>query len=90
MKHTVGKWVVAKTPNDDHNFCIACGYFRVAEINICDEQLSNAKLIAAAPELLHSLNLMIDSFGHYDLELTDKEGMDAIKKSKQIIKQATS
>lgn len=62
------------------------------------ENRENAKLIVDAgnirqqvncelPELVTLLQDVLDSFGHYDLELTDEKGLETINKIKSALKQ---
>lgn len=69
MKHTKGEWSFG------HNVGVYSGNTHIADINPVengfDETLANAKLIAAAPDLLEALKLMVDVVdGNYS-EATD-------------------
>tara|TARA_R110002020_G_scaffold8028_3_gene33068 strand:+ start:908 stop:1186 length:279 start_codon:yes stop_codon:yes gene_type:complete len=46
------------------------------------------KLFIASPDVLNALELMVESFGYYDLELTDNKGMFAIESAKKAIEKA--
>lgn len=101
MKHNDGEWkagenhttvisdsasnlIMGVTEGEIRNY----GGFLIGEsISPC-----NINIIVNAPAMLKALELMIDSFGHYDLELSvvDEEGMQAIKQAKEAIQKAKS
>lgn len=69
--HTPGPWHARPRPpqniNSEHNgdpFTIASGEMFVAAIKTHPESEANARLIAAAPELLEALEALTDSFIH--------------------------
>lgn len=75
-KHTPGPWVIIPGGDEWSSGRIATiepkpetmvetNYWTVAEVNYRrDEHLSNAKLIAAAPDLLIALKLALDALAH--------------------------
>ena len=96
MKHTQGEWKVKLWPDKDLGF-VATSIETVPESNkfsICDvygnntkEQQANAKLIAAAPDLLNALNELRLKIGN--LYPTDKRFRAEYKKAMAAIKKAT-
>jgi len=80
MKHTKGEW---KFESDGFNtFRISCGGFRLLKFRPFEEAEANAKLMAAAPDLLEALIQIV----HMDDELCK---CPACKIGKPIIKKAT-
>lgn len=93
-KHTKGEWIVA--PNGTHiivinevfkSLIIAETDFNIQTIgrSKCE---ANAKLIAAAPEMLKALMDVESNLGYYDLELLDESALQAIENAKKAIKKA--
>lgn len=80
-KHTQGEWVVKSNPE----LCwVESKTHRIATVSFGNE--ANAKLIAAAPELLEALIEIVESM---DLEMRFNQ-LDQYQKAKQAIKKATS
>jgi len=98
MKHTKGNWKI--DIEVDGNLWIGSDNKTSMIANVCsgfngatklyepeDDELANAKLIAAAPELLKELNNMIKVYGWTDM--LEGEEQDAIGTAKEAIKKAT-
>ena len=77
MTHTPGPWEVEKIQRGDYRVAIsseesevACAYHMTDDpINADLECIANAKLIAAAPELLEGLKNAVQHIGCYQLQL---------------------
>ena len=101
MKHTQGKWEISKRTPKAINIIgrskTICnirqdGRSGFKSLILQEEAEANAKLIAAAPELLEALNLIVNRAGSLQ---GLNQGFYAIseevlKESKEIIKKATS
>ena len=91
MAHTPGPWHAAKhfqtdengVPINAHGLQIAVSKY----LGGTDQSFDNAKLIAAAPELLEALKNVLD-WAVYDEARTDK-CIDAVHKARSAIKKAT-
>ena len=93
MKHTKGKWECSEVGNFSDTLVsfINSGELPIAQTRgattdgrTVEEITANAKLIAAAPELLECLDYVLGSFS---LERT--ENFDLLNKCKEAIKKAT-
>ncbi len=95
-KHTPGEWVVSKTYLDGSSSTVIT---RVSApdkgTTICDiwgmnteEGKANAKLIAAAPELLGALQELVKTFNPYNQAMY-RFAFEQIKQAEQAIKKAT-
>lgn len=93
-KHTKGKWQAIKNPNHFSYILIKSDYGNICRTPLDeDEDVANAKLIAAAPELLEALvksNKLIetlrDKLSHikYGIIISEqfiKDNLAAIKKA---------
>jgi len=58
-KHTPGPWFARKDPNalDDDDWCVGTGPENIDKVAVCSSW--DARLIAAAPELLEALKYAI-------------------------------
>lgn len=107
LKHTPGPWVVDQVaafadPEDGHMIYAKSGNGHiVCEIRhaYADNQTANARLIAAAPELLEMLIELRGCLVNYDghvTDITNRDGWDsrecyeAYMKATEVIKKATS
>lgn len=93
-KHTSGKWMIDFPTLTEMTIC-------TEEMNICtvlcidiseEEAEANAKLIAAAPDLLKSLNDLIAKTSPIIYKMGVKKGFDellALEDAKKAIKKAT-
>jgi len=83
-KHTAGPWQVVEhswcetsisAPNFDHGICCLDINHATEESQAADEALmaANARLIAAAPDLLEALQLMLEQFTKTPSTLKDSE-----------------
>lgn len=97
MKHTLGPWLIKKASNGDigiYNKGAACVLAECfSDINCVDENNphteANAKLIAAAPELLKALKAVINRFGEPYLNSNlGTLNESAIKRAVEVIKKA--
>lgn len=96
-KHTKGEWFSCCTKSDPHflfakdgNVAI-CTFTRKQDDGIeipIEEMQANAKLIAAAPELLEALKLIADYYIH-DKSIDDNEYIDMENKVLNAINKAT-
>lgn len=90
MKHTPGPWI-SHSDNNIYPLWDEDGVHPIADtVNLdnernSDEQLANACLISASPELLKELYNMIDLFTPF---AETKEHKEAIKKANKVIKAA--
>lgn len=83
-KHTKGEWKV----NDYVYYLVMCNNTLIANVNTSHIDCGdNAKLIAAAPDLLDALNQMNDYFIHCK-QLTDEELNDMLNNSINAINKA--
>lgn len=93
MKHTQGKWEtsVCKDTTGQINWdvCVECGGDMIADLSHCGvhNTEANAKLIAAAPELLEALQLSVDEFNEShgasgDVWIANKNITELIRKAK--------
>jgi hypothetical protein len=80
MKHTQGEWKLERDHFDNH--IIFCDGFHLAEIR----SIADAKLIAAAPELLYALNDCIKTMEAITILTGHKP---CIERAKAAIKKAT-
>lgn len=75
MKHTPGPWyangIVVRPANVDRNPCIAVAD---DQDRLRDEQEANARLIAAAPELLEALRNLLEDAIALGIEDSDRSG----------------
>lgn len=92
-KHTPGPWKVF----DEHGNYIHCTIMDETNTRLCEVRkfnvgqkyvLANAKLIAAAPELLELLYAMVVNFG-FSSATTPEQGK-LIQKAHETIKKATT
>jgi hypothetical protein len=102
-KHTPGPWQLTSVPFELRNMdSVAAIYGPLTKDGgacfICDisrspgdkEAEANAKLIAASPELLEALEMLVNSIGFAKLNKTDKGQHDtAFEKALAAIKKAT-
>lgn len=105
--HTKGEWKLSSQITNDivnkaehkeetwFNFCIDLpdhlGALQSCNINE-DEAIANAKLIAAAPDLLESLNDLVEKLSPYIYKLGVKKGFSelvALEAAKKAIRKAT-
>jgi len=95
MGHTKGKWEIAKSGNDDFNICVRTHLDggSICHITSWSEEYANAKLIAAAPDLLKALKEISLGNGAYDPDQL-KHASNCIDNMKllalEAIKKATS
>ena len=94
QQHTPGPWKVVKTENKHRHVIYSC-VCKVTEINTensfhdgigLGEGIANARLIAAAPELLEALRHMI--YAVEDLTHGDAEDIMAVKEARAAIAKA--
>jgi hypothetical protein len=76
-KHRQGEW---KTSKPYFNYYVTCNGESICQINASDDEEANAKLIAAAPDLLEALQAMIDGKERDFAKLVEK-AQAAIKKA---------
>lgn len=98
-KHTKGKWSLGKSggtviTDTTEGFENTTGhidndYYGGTLIAESIHRIADAKLIAAAPDMLEALIGLIDSFGGYDLELCEEKDLERIRFAKYVIKKAT-
>ena len=83
MKHTPGPWIIQNQSDNGNMYHIESeGWGIIHRIeDTSNEPFYNARLIAAAPEMLALLERMVD-----DPELTPEEGL---KLAKDVIRKAT-
>lgn len=67
----------------------ACGYDNTVFYPPEEQAIANARLIAAAPELLEALKAMIDAERVYESGLRSSEELDALEKAHAAIAKAT-
>lgn len=89
-KHTPGPWMVGKHTNDYYQCEVHSYNFEIATCwnhggTIQEEMKANARLIAAAPELLYQLKRIVDYYSQ------DKDGWESpiFKDCYDVIKKAT-
>ena len=100
MEHTPGKWWIGKRRNSegdvDQVIVADSGTnYRIAELNVSshgrgeEEQTANARLIAAAPELLEALRGLFEHCAmmhkHWGDNSNHKEADNAIKQAQAVI-----
>lgn len=93
MKHTQGKWEAYKIPDTKRTIIQIKGdYYKgivpiaeVGEYNSKELQEANARLIAAAPELLEALNSIVD---FWDGNGTPEDRKNSIIKASKAIRKA--
>lgn len=100
MKHTKGKWVVFDTGDTiDINAEDSEGFTLIAEIpcslrnryeHLLDEKEANAKLIAAAPELLEALEDVANMCKGHLIEGLEFDAVEVMENVDEAIKKATS
>ncbi len=71
MSHSKGPWETAVNGNEEWDVCLSGGGDMVADLSGCGpNQKANARLIAAAPELLEALktavSMLEDSIGEFE------------------------
>ena len=91
MKHTPGPWKISLEAVNTNTLEIIGGRDRIAELNAMgvkldnDKLFANARLIAAAPELLEALK-SLRAVAYFQREITDsREGMDALAKVEAVL-----
>jgi len=96
MKHTKGKWEIFNGSEETIIYTdVNMGILNSIYGELCrvfgskKKREANAKLIASAPKMLEALQLMLESFGHYDLELCEEEDMQNIEYAKAVIDKIT-
>lgn len=79
-RHTPGPWTVHGEP---HDLCVRAGGSTVAEVIPREARAANARLIAAAPELLEALSQASDllhrHMGQYGADELDERGLEVIR-----------
>ena len=88
MNYTKGQWEV------QHSFNVFCGRRVIASCGgyadnwkvdeVHNENIANAKLIAAAPDLRESLEAVLEDCGELLSEFTRGRAIDAVNKAKGI------
>lgn len=97
MKHTQGEWNVINEPDADgqetNYFAVTTGDVIICitgeELEINGETEANAKIIAAAPELLKACLYMIDAFNLDDKSNYTAKQVGSIGYTQTVIKKAT-
>ena len=75
-KHTPGPWVVTQDNKGSlDDYCIGTGQ-RIDEVATCSKR--DAHLIAAAPDLLESLELALEYMGYHNGEYDCQDKLDLI------------
>jgi hypothetical protein len=92
-KHTPGRWVIFGpvstgfsseyycVMNDDTAICQTSGDPEVKHPNNITKQYANARLIAAAPDLLNACQLVLDSCGYDAESILGNEARSAVIKA---------
>lgn len=70
-KHTKGPWIVEAFPEEGGDFAISAesGVFVAISIGGIPNEIANARLIAAAPELLEALEMCLKEILHIQSEI---------------------
>ena len=96
-QHTLGPWIVQSVKSDRHTLVykrIIAGREAVAFAGVYDghDAEANARLIAAAPELLGAANMALDVMEISEVHFTMKSqcGLDPKKRLKAAIAKATT
>jgi len=58
MKHTPGPWETSSNASGELDICCPDAGDMIADLSGCDNADANARLIAAAPELLEALRII--------------------------------
>jgi ABC-type multidrug transport system fused ATPase/permease subunit len=90
-KHSPGPWKYSLSEYANHRITNLSGQLFIAEIDRldADEQTeANAKLIAAAPDLLRALENLVDEFGSDDPGYLSRHQKDRLNYARAIIKKA--
>jgi hypothetical protein len=93
MKHTPGPWTVYDDSNDGktNRIEIAARGKTVARIyqSVPEEDLPNARLIAAAPDLLEALKMAVSALERSDYIQMDGDSFDVVDVSRAAIARAS-
>jgi len=86
MKYTKGEWVVSKSGHPDFSICVKTTKDggSVCHVSGWSESMQNAKLIAAAPDLLENLIKCADALHYHSFS-----DHPAVLEAKEAIKKAT-
>ena len=81
-KHTPGPWVIRETDEYSEKLSIQTDEYYVALVDFSHDQTANARLIAAAPDMMEALESMLMARDTVEREEARREARAAIAKAK--------